>query len=349
MELEELLAMARGGGDPSAAPGNRNGGHYLTVPKEPEQTPGGREPNPASLLGELTRENAELKAENERLVNSLQTLVGKLGGQKDSSLSNASKSQQPEPQIDPNLIQQPGFQVTNQLFGGNARVNEPPGGHRNGKISQATSVGLESRHSNTLEKAPLGIAQDVQNGNHHYFQTAKSTNSIKHAGQYDSAKAVQTVPVPNAPSAGQRQLRLNNVQVNVAAGKVLKKKKLVEAGSEGNHQRGQASIRLSGKTLLTQKQPKVVLNTQSGLQNGQSGIQRVIKQNLIRVKQAQIDFDKHNKQPLNIRLVPSSKAERSGGSSKRVGPAQPHLQLHKQQHTVAHLAQSKPRNYSSEA
>lgn len=153
-------------------------------------------------------------------------------------------------------------------------------------------------------------------------------------------------------SAGQKQLRLNNVQINVAAGKVIKKKKLLEGDSEGNHQQhGPASIRLSGKTLLTQKQAKVILNTQTLAQGngGQPSIQRVIKQNLIRVKQAQIDFDKHQKQHLNIKLVPSGKGGGNGGSSKRVGLAQQNLQLHQPQKALADLAQSKPRNYSSEA
>ena len=52
---------------------------------------------------------------------------------------------------------------------------------------------------------------------------------------------------------------------------------------------------------------------------------------------------------MNLRLVPSSRAERSGGSSKRVGPAPQNLHPNKQQTASANLAQGKPRNYSSEA
>ena len=162
-----------------------------------------------------------------------------------------------------------------------------------------TSVGSDARHSNNLEKAlPTMLAQDAEINNP-YFHNAKSTNSIKAASLQEPKNAMYMAATPKTQSTGQKQLRLNNVQINAAANKVAKKKKFLEGGSDLNQQPElptPAPIRLSGKNLVAQKQPKVILTAHPLAQgtSTQSGIQRV-KQNLIRVKQAQIDFDKQQK------------------------------------------------------
>jgi len=139
-------------------------------------------------------------------------------------------------------------------------------------------------------------------------------------------------------SAGQKQLRLNNMQINMAAGKVIKKKKMLD--HEG--QNPPAPIRVGGKSLLAQKQPRVIFNApnaQANAANAQPGLQKVLKHNLIRVKQTQIEFDKQSKQHLNIKLITSGKVDKNGGSSKRVGPVVNPLQLQKQQTAVVMQAQ----------
>lgn len=123
--------------------------------------------------------------------------------------------------------------------------------HRNLAVQPTSSTGLNSRRSNTLEKGGQASSNNESNSktisHNYYFPTAKSTNSIKPSSVAESSKGAQTI-VPTANVGGQpatgagvqkHHIRLTNIQLNLAASKVLKKKNVAEYASN-SHQNSTA-------------------------------------------------------------------------------------------------------------